>query len=308
MVIFDSNIDRKELTVMARGVYFILSLVIIMFSVTSGLAHADAVPGDTIVTFGQDLTAQQKQQLLQEMNVDQNKAQIIEVTNAEEHQYLDAYLPQAQIGTRAISSSEIVLGKQGTGLSASTHHITYISNDMYINALATAGVKDAQIYVTAPFDVSGTAALTGLIKAYELSTGNVIPEKQKQVANEEMVTTAQLAADNGVGKDKAAQLMTFIKEQMAKENPKTDADIERIIVNAENQFHVKLTHAQIQELIDLFKKMQHLHINWRQVGDQLQKVQGKLNQVLNSNQAQGFVSKFTDFTRSLIHSIAALWQ
>jgi len=293
---------------MARGVYFILSLIIIMFSITPGLAHADAVPGDTIVTLGEDLTAQQKQQLLQEMNVDQNQAQIIEVTNAEEHHYLDDYLPQAQIGTRAISSSEIVLGKQGTGLSASSHHITYISNDMYINALATAGVKDAQVYVTAPFDVSGTAALTGLIKAYELSTGKVIPEKQKQVANEEMVTTAQLATDNGVGKEKAAQLMTSIKEKMAKENPKTDADIERIIRDSEQQFNVQLTHAQMQELVDLFKKMQNLHIDWKQVGDQLQKVQGKLNQVLNSDKAQGFISQFTDFTRSLIHSIAALWQ
>ena len=39
---------------------------------------------------------------------------------------------------------------------------------MYINALATAGVKDASVYVTAPFSVSGTPALTGIIKAYEV--------------------------------------------------------------------------------------------------------------------------------------------
>ena len=29
---------------------------------------------------------------------------------------------------------------------------------MYLNALMTAGVKDAKVYVTAPFEVSGTAA------------------------------------------------------------------------------------------------------------------------------------------------------
>ncbi|GGE45777.1 hypothetical protein GCM10011391_25790 [Pullulanibacillus camelliae] len=294
---------------MNRAVYFILSAVIIIaLSIAPQLAHADAAPGDTIVTLGADLTAQQKQQILQEMNVDQNHAQIIEVTNAEEHKYLDNYLPKAQIGTRAISSSKITIGEKNTGLSVSTNHITYVSNDMYINALATAGVKDAQVYVTAPFDVSGTAGLTGLIKAYELSTGDVIPEQQKQVANEEMVTTAKLANDNGIGKDKAAQLMTLIKEKMAKENPKTDADIEKIIREAADQLGIHLTDAQVQKLVDLFKKMQDLHINWNQVGDQLQKVKGKLNQVLNSDEAKGFFAKLVDFIRSLFHSIAALFQ
>lgn len=63
---------------------------------------------------------------------------------------------------------------------------------MYLNALMTAGVKDAKVYVTAPFEVSGTAALTGLIKAYEVSSDEAISEDVKQVANQELVTTSEL--------------------------------------------------------------------------------------------------------------------
>jgi uncharacterized protein YpuA (DUF1002 family) len=267
-------------------------------------AHADTSVGDTIVTLGADLTQQQKDAILKEMDVDPKTTQIIEVTNAEEHKYLDDYLPKAQIGTRAISSSKITIGEKGSGLSVSTHHITYVSNEMYMNALATAGVKDAQVYVTAPFDVSGTAGLTGLIKAYELKTGDVIPEKQKQVANEEMVTTAKLASQNGIGKDKAAALMTAIKEKLAKEKPKTDADMEKIIKDAAKQTGVKLTDQNLKDLVNLFNKIKDLNINWSQIGDQLQKAKNTLSDILNSDEAKGFFAKLGDFIKSIFTAIS----
>jgi uncharacterized protein YpuA (DUF1002 family) len=268
------------------------------------VARADTSAGDVIVTLGADLTQQQKDAILKEMQVDPNQVQVIEVTNAEEHKYLDNYLPKAQIGTRAISSSKITIGEKGSGLSVSTNHITYVSNEMYMNALATAGVKDAQIYVTAPFDVSGTAALTGLIKAYEIKTGDVIPEKQKQVANEEMVTTAKLADEKGIGKDKAAALMTAIKDKIAEAHPKTDEDMKNIIQDAAKQTGVQLNDQDIQKLVDLFNKMKDLNINWNQVGDQLQKAKDSLKQFLNSDEAKGFFAKLGEFLRSLFQTIS----
>lgn len=291
---------------MIKKIIFTLFSVLLISAVvlkTPPQAHADTAVGDTIVTLGADLTQQQKDAILKEMQVDPKTTQIIEVTNQEEHKYLDDYLPKAQIGTRAISSSKITIGEKDSGLSVSTHHITYVSNEMYMNALATAGVKDAQVYVTAPFDVSGTAGLTGLIKAYELSTGDVIPEKQKQVANEEVVTTAKLAEQNGVGKDKAAALMTAIKEKLAKENPKTDADMEKIIKDAAEQTGVKLTDQNIKDLVSLFNKMKDLNINWNQVGDQLQKAKSTLSDILHSDEAKGFFAKLGDFIQSVFSAI-----
>ena len=172
-----------------------------------------------------------------------------------------------------------------------------------MNALATAGVKDAEVYVTAPFDVSGTAGLTGLIKAYELSTGDVIPEKNKQVANEEMVTTAKLAEQKGMSKDKAAALMTAIKEKLANANPKNDEDMKKIIQDAADQTGVKLSDQDIQELVNLFNKMKDLNINWNQVGDQLQKAKDTLNNILNSNDAKGLFAKIGGFLNSLFKTI-----
>lgn len=288
--------------------FFFSILLVSTAALTPIAAHADSSPGDEIVTLGANLTQDQKDAILKEMKVDPDKVQIIEVTNAEEHKYLDKYLPKAQIGSRAISSSKITIGKKGSGLSVSTNNINYVSNDMYINALATAGVKDASVYVTAPFEVSGTAGLTGLIKAYEISTGDVIPEAQKQVANEEMVTTANLAKKADVGKEKAAGLMTAIKDKIDKTNPKNDQDLEKIIRDSADQTGIKLSDQEVQKLIDLFNKMKDLNIDWHSVGDQLQKAKDKLSHLASTDEAQGFFAKLGDFIKKIIDAIVSLFN
>ena len=50
---------------------------------------------------------------------------------------------------------------------------------MYENALATAGIENADIKVAGPFNISGTAALVGAIKAYENMTGEEVNEEMQ---------------------------------------------------------------------------------------------------------------------------------
>ena len=138
---------------------------------------------------------------------------------------------------------------------------------MYINALATAGVKDAEIYVTAPFEVSGTAALTGIIKAYEMTSDKAIPEDVKQAANEEMVTAAELG--DQIGTEEASSLITKIKEEMSQNTPQTETEVKEIVEQSANDLGITLTDEQRQSLIDLFNKLKELNIDWNAVGEQL---------------------------------------
>ena len=50
-------------------------------------AMADAIVGETVVTLGNDLTLEQKQSILKEMDVGNDVKQLV-VTNQEEHKYL----------------------------------------------------------------------------------------------------------------------------------------------------------------------------------------------------------------------------
>ncbi|MFB6465943.1 DUF1002 domain-containing protein [Cytobacillus sp. Hz8] len=266
---------------------------------------ADVAEGDVIITLGENLTEAQKNALLTEMKAPKD-AQIITVSNEEEHKYLGSYVAKSLIGTRAISSSAITIAPQGSGLEVETKNITWVTDEMYINALITAGVKDASIYITAPIPVSGTAALTGIIKAYEISADKTIPEDVKQAANEEMVESAKLG--ESIGNENATALFAKIKEEMAKNPPKTEADLRKIIEDAAKDLGITLTEKQIQSLIDLFNKLKDLDINWNQVGDQLNKAKDKISKYLESDEGQGFLDKLKEFFVSLIDAIKSLFS
>lgn len=268
-------------------------------------AFADAAVGEMIVTLGENLTNEQKNMILSEMKAP-NDVEVLTVTNAEEHEYLGDYIASRLIGTKAISSSAITLEEKGTGLKLESKNINWVSDEMYINALATAGVKDATVYVTAPIPVSGTAALTGVIKAYEISADKKIPEDVKQAANEEMVKTAKLGDE--IGTEEASALVTKIKEEMAANPPANTEEVREVVESSAKDLGIALNEDQVQSLIDLFNKLKELNIDWNAVGDQLTAAKDKLSNFFESEEGQSFLDKLKEVFSSLIDAIKSLFS
>jgi uncharacterized protein YpuA (DUF1002 family) len=260
-----------------------VTLGLLLFLTAPLKSFADAAPGDVIITLGQDLTSSQKQQVLNDLDAPSN-AQTVTVTNQEEHEYLGDFIPKATIGSRAISSSSITLGSKDSGLSVSTQNINGITDDMYINALMTAGVKDAKIQITAPFEVSGTAALTGIMKAYEVQTDQKIPEEVKKAA------------------------MATIKEEIAKENPQTKDDLRTLIQRVADDLGIKLTDSELNTLVDFFNRLKDMNIDWNQVKDQLSATKEKVTTFLQSEEGQSFLDKLKQFFVDIINAIKSLFS
>lgn len=266
---------------------------------------ADIAEGDMIVTLGENLSEDQKKSLLSEMGAP-NDVLIVTVSNQEEHQYLGKYVSKSLIGTKAISSSAITIEPKGSGITVETKNINWVTDEMYVNALITAGVKDAKIYITAPITVSGTAALTGIIKAYEISADKTIPEEVKQAANQEMVETAKLG--DSIGDQNAAALIAKVKEEIAKNKPKNDEELRKIIEQAAKDLNVNLTDDEMQRLMDFFNKLKDLNIDWNQVSDQLNKAKDRISKFLQSEEGQGFLEKIKQFFIWLIDAIKSIFS
>ena len=284
--------------------FFTLLLVTLIFFQPTR-SFADLAEGDMIVTLGENLTKDQKDKLLKEMDAPLD-VQIVTVSNQEEHQYLGKYVAKSLIGTKAISSSAITIAPKGSGITVKTNNINWVTDEMYVNALITAGVKDANIYITAPISVSGTAALTGIIKAYEISADKAIPEEVKQAANQEMVETAKLG--DSIGEKNAAALIAKVKEEIAKNKPQNDEELRKIIEQAAKDLNVSLTDEEMQRLIDLFNKLKNLDIDWNQVSDQLNKAKDRISKFLESEEGQGFLEKVKQFFIWLIDAIKSIFS
>ena len=226
---------------------------------------ADAVIGDKegVITFGADLTDSEKATVLALLGVDGDDLDDyveIAVTNAEEHKYLDSYLPASVIGSRALSSCKVVEAPSGSGVSVNVKNISYCTKEMYESALATAGMKDAKVVVAAPFELSGTAALVGTLKAYSEMTGKTIPAEAIDSATQEIVTTSGIAESIN-DPEKASELIAAAKQIIINNNIKNEGDIYVTIEQLSDEFGVQLTDSEKQQIVDLLKKLSEMDID-----------------------------------------------
>lgn len=282
----------------------ILLLATMIFASTA--VFADAAVGDVIVALGADLTQSQKDAILAEFNSPED-AQIIETTNADEHEYLGGVIPPAKIGSNAISSVMISYTERGSGLKINaSDKINYITEENYASALITAGVEDADIKITAPVSATGTAALTGIMKAYEVSTGETIDEDVKKIANEELVTSAELAEE--IGNEEATNLINRIKQEIADKRPETTQEVRDIVINIANNININLTDEQVEQLVSLFDKMKDLDIDWNKVANQAKEFGKQAAEFLSSDEGQGFLQTLKSIIVSIIDWIASLFS
>ena len=222
--------------------------------------YADSTP---YVALGADLTDEQRSIVLSLMGVTEEKLKsdtVITVTNAEEHQYLDSYLDASVIGTRALSSCKVTAEPAGHGITVEAHNISYLTPSMYVNALATAGMKDASVVVAGPTQISGTAALVGAMKAYAAMTGTTISEKALDGANDELVATGELAQTIGDA-EKASELIAAVKEAVISNKLKTEEDIKNAILEIARDLGIQLTETMIEQLVALMQKLAQLDID-----------------------------------------------
>ena len=84
-----------------------ISTALITIALSALLAAPSFADATRVVTLGNDLSLQQKAQMLKYFGVDENSVEIIYVNNDQERYYLGAYIPLEQIGDRTFSCSYV---------------------------------------------------------------------------------------------------------------------------------------------------------------------------------------------------------
>lgn len=260
-----------------------------------------------VIAFGADLSTAQKSLLASDfgVNLAQTDIPVIDVTNAEERKFLEGLVPEHVLGTKAISSAIVEILPAGGGVSVKTRNITWVTDNMYSNALVTAGVKDARVIIAAPFPVSGTAALTGIFKAVEHATGKSLGDRPKKVANEELVGIGNLGEE--IGKDQAAQLILLIKEQVVKEGTKDPERIRQIVIKVAGDLNIRLSDKQIEQVTALMLKISTLNLNLKDIMGQLRELRSEVEKAVTSSpEMKGWLQRVLDTLNRLVEHVRAL--
>ena len=271
-----------------------LAMVTVMGSMMSPLsAKADQIDAPYLA-LGADLNETEKSTVLSLLEIneaDLSSYQVITVTNADEHKYLDSYLDSSVIGTRALSSVLIEKKDKGNGIKVTTSNITYCTTGMYQNALATAGVTDADVRVAGPFNISGTAALVGAMEAYSNMTGETLKAENADAATEELVTTSDLGEAIG-DKEQAEELVGAVKEA--------------VVDDAAKEMNIQLSDEDKQKIVSLMEKISSLDLDVDSLKEQAKDLYNKLESLdlnINQEQVKGFFDRIVSWCKNIWNSI-----
>ena len=264
----------------------VLSLLMVLLLTLSAGIPAYALGNQSRAVIAADLTDEQIEQVYNAFGLRRGSVVELRVTNQEERQYLDGYVDSALIGTRSISSVYVELLPSGSGMDVSTSNITWCSPEMYLSALATVGITDAKIIVASPYEVSGTAALTGVYKAYEDMTGKKLDDLAKLISTQELTITGGLASE--IGSMDSTGIVNDLKLMLDETKQMSDQDLRQTILEIAGEYNVKLSDKQISQLIGLCRSLEQLDTEALRYN--VEYVQNTLNKVSGANMAKtGFL-------------------
>ena len=229
------------------------------------------------IALGSDLSADQRATVLGLMGIKEEELanyDVVYVTNAEEHQSLDTYIASSVIGTKSLSSVIVKPAEEGHGVVVTTKNINYCTENMYRNALITAGVENAEIMVVAPSQISGTAALIGALKAYEHMSGQNVSDKALDTALNELVTTGELSQAVG-STSQAEEIISYVKAQIAANDLDTKEEIEAAIRQGMKDLNVTLAEEDIKKTVDLMMKIKEMGIDFNVLAEQADDIYAK---------------------------------
>ena len=278
---------------------FSLLLALLLVAGMAVPAYADVNQSRAVI--GADLSDEQVEAVYGMFGIRRGDAIELKMTNAEERTYLEGYVDNSLIGTRSISCVYVELLPEGSGMSVTTSNINWCTGEMYISALATAGITDANIVVAAPFEVSGTAALSGVYKAYEDMTGKKLDDLAKLVSTQELTITGELAAE--IGAMDSTAIVNELKMMLDVTQTMSDDEIRAEIREIASRYNVNLTNTQVEQLLTLCRSLEGLDAE--SLKARVQDVQNTLQKV---SEAKTKVVGFVQGVKKVVESVSGFFD
>lgn len=251
----------------------ILSSIALGLALTIGCAVPAMADSRRVVTLGADLTQDQQNTMMKYFGVSADTVDIIYINNNDEREHLGSYVPLEQIGTKTFSCALVAPTNKG-GIQVKTANLSWVTCNMIASTLSTSGVTNCQVVAASPFEVSGTGALTGVIMAYETASDVKLDNNKKELANEELVTTGNLADE--VGQSKATAVINETKIQVIENNITDINEITNIVNNVSNNYDVTISEDQSEEIASLMQKIAEQEYDITQLKATLERVQANV--------------------------------
>lgn len=278
----------------------------------SGAAPSPEPARDLACTvIGEDLTNAQTREAYAFFGIERGSVRELPMTNAEERDALEGLVDASLLGRSALSCVYLYLISPGETMEVEVRNMRGCSGEAYRSALLTAGITDVKVFVTAPEEVPGAAALAGIYKAYETLTGAPLSEDAKSMGARELATTEDLAGQ--VGAESAASIVGEIKGILADSGELTDEQLRARIRETAADHSVTLNDYQVDQLLKLCRGIEGLGDlelmerlrDWKQTAEKLSEYGEKAEEAKETavtvlGKLRDFLDRAWDFLSGLL--------
>ena len=211
---------------------------------------AFAVPGDSCVVLGEELTLGETDGIFTALGVERGTAMELALSRPDAETYF------SDVPEKAASVGVFVrIRSGGEGLSLSLSNITGAETAIAA-ALTAAGVTDAEIVAAAPEETGALAILPAVFKAYETLTCQPLDPEARETAAAALREADVLSGELDTSKlEELLGAMTDFFDELA---ALSDDELRERIRSIAAEHGMTLNDAQTQQLADLFRKIQSL--------------------------------------------------
>lgn len=251
----------KKLNIILLGLISVITLG--AFSATN--VKADDLSNQPVMTLGTSLTDDQRQGTISALSsqISDSNYKTITVNGDTLVKYLNPSGNSFTSNSGVWSSALIQKTSSGSGINVKIvdyngkNNITTITADQYRNAAVTAGISDANIYVTSATPIDGSGALAGIYAAYA-NSGDSLNQNQVNAAQKEMsvlsgITDANKGTD-GYSDKQLNNAVAGMKSDIAQKGDGINIGQITTIVNnnlEKNNLQNIVTNNQKQQIINL---------------------------------------------------------
>lgn len=280
-----------------------------------------------VMTLGASLTNSQRQGTIDVLSskINNRNFQQVAVNGNTLVQYLNPAGADFTSNSGVWSSALIEKTGRGSGINVEIlkyngrNNITTITANQYRNAALTAGISDANIYVTSATPIDGSGALAGVYAAFA-QNGEQLNQSQVTAAQDEMGTLSKInnqnQGQNGYSDAQLNNAVAQAKRQMAQIGPNiTVNQITNIVNNTINDNHLQnvITNNQKQQIINLMIKIRDSGAlkdnNFKQqaskvssiIKDNAHAIFNKVNTPENQNLLQQIWQNIVNFVSGFFH-------
>lgn len=260
-----------------KNLAFSLAVIMGMGMASPVFAKSEYNPGD-ILALGSDLTDAQEATLRKYFNAPDGTSTIYVTDEVIIEQLgLDPNDPANYAGG-CYSSAYVKLLDDNSGINVEASNLTEVTESMLMNALITSGITAADVKVSAPFKVTGTSALSGILAGVEEVGGFEISLKQKETAQKEIETTIEVGDE--IGSEEASTIINDVKTEVIKEQPKTEEEVAEIVDKVTNQYNINISVDAKDSIVNLMNDVNDLDLDYSELKNSLKEAGNKLSENL----------------------------